>query len=99
MKFCETLTEKITAWYMEFYGSCAYELANLHNFSGVVGGRLGVIRTFRFFGKSKERWNFLFPFLKIVHQKGSLRSNKINYEVLQLSVDSRYLQSGYLNKA
>ena len=44
MKFFETLTEKITAWYMEFYGSCAaYELANLYNFSGVIGGRLGVI--------------------------------------------------------
>ena len=31
--------------------------------------------------------------------KGSFRSNKINYEILQLSADSRYLQSGPLNKA
>ena len=28
--------------------------------------------------------------------KGSFRSNKINYEILQLSADSRYLQSGPL---
>ena len=30
--------------------------------------------------------------------KGSFRSNKINYEILQLSTDSRYLQSGPLKK-
>ena len=29
--------------------------------------------------------------------KGSLRSNKISYKILQLSADSRYLQSGPLN--
>ena len=37
-----------------------------------VGGRLGVILTFGFFGKSEAQWNFLFPFLKIVHRKGLL---------------------------
>ena len=29
--------------------------------------------------------------------KGSFRSNKISYEILQLSAGSRYLQSGALN--
>ena len=31
--------------------------------------------------------------------KGSFRSNKISYEILQLSADSRYLQSGPLKDA
>ena len=30
--------------------------------------------------------------------KGSFRQNKINYEILQLSADSRYLQSGPLKE-
>ena len=59
----------------EFNALSRTELAKLQNFSLFcrgVGGRLGVICTFRFFAKSKARWNFLFPFLKIVHQKGLL---------------------------
>ena len=63
----------------EFNALSRTELAKLQNFSlffREVGGRLGVIWTFGFFGKSKARWNFLFPFLKIVHQKGLLGTIK-----------------------
>ena len=59
----------------EFNALPRTELAQLQNFSLFlrgIGGRLGVIWTFGFFGKSKARWNFLFPFLRIVHQKGLL---------------------------
>ena len=63
----------------EFNAFSRTELAKLQNLSLFfpgVGGRLGVIWTFGFFGKSKARWNFLFPFLKIVHQKGLLGRRK-----------------------
>ena len=59
----------------EFNALSRTELAKLQNFSLFfwgVEGRLSVISTFGFFGKSKAGWNFLFPFLKIVHQKGLL---------------------------
>ena len=59
----------------EFNALSRTELAKLQNFSLFflgVGGHLGVIQTFGFFGKSKVRWNFLFPILKIVHKKGLL---------------------------
>ena len=64
---------KIANW--DFNALSRTELAKLQNLSLFfpgVGGRRGVILTFGFFGKSKARWYFLFPFLKIVHQKGLL---------------------------
>ena len=59
----------------EFNALPRTELAKLQNFSLFFWGvecRLSVISTFGFFGKSKAGWNFLFPFLKTVHQKGFL---------------------------
>ena len=43
----------------------AYEVSKVAEFFIVFPGG-------GFFGKTKARWNFLFPFLKIVHQKGLL---------------------------
>ena len=75
------------------------KLPKLHNFSLFFGGGRGPP------GRSLNFWIFrkkqsameLFHFIfQNSSPKGSFRWSKINYEILQLSAHSRYLQSGPL---
>ena len=51
----------------EFNALSCTKLAKLQNFSLFFPGGRGPPQR-----KNKAQWNFLFPFLKIVHQKGLL---------------------------
>ena len=58
------------------------------------GGLLFAFNIKRF--RAKLWMELLISIFENSSAKGSFRSNKINYEILQLSADSRYLQSGPL---
>ena len=75
------------------------ELAKLQNFSLFFpGGRGPPWRNLNFwiFRKKQSAMDLFISIFENSSPKGSFRYNKINYEILQLSAESRYLQSGPL---
>ena len=78
----------------------AYEVSKVAEFFIVFpGGRGPPWCNLNFFWKNQSAMELFISIFEKSSPKGSVSSNKINYEILQLSADSRYLQSGSLNKA
>ena len=83
----------------EFNALSRTELAKLQNFSLFFRGVVEPPRrnlNFWIFRKKQSAMEVLISIFENTSAKGSFRSNKINYEISQLSADSRYLQSGPL---
>ena len=86
----------------EFNALSRTKLAKLQNFSLFFPGGRGppwCNLNFWIFWKNQSAMELFISIFENSSPKGSVSSNKINYEILQLSADSRYLQSGSLNKA
>ena len=77
----------------------AYGVSEVAEFFIVFPGGRGPPRrnlNFWIFRKKQSAMELLISIFENSSAKGSFRSNKISYEILQLSADSRYLQSGPL---
>ena len=86
----------------EFNALSLTKLAKLQNFFLFFRGCRGppwCRLNFWIFRKKQSAMELFISIFENSSPKGSVSSNKINYEILQLSADSRYLQSGSLNKA
>ena len=80
----------------EFNALSRTEVAKLQNFSLFSQGSGAASTQFELlvFPEKQSAMELFISIFENSSPKGSFRSNKINYEILQLSADSRYLQSG-----
>jgi len=78
----------------------AYGVSEVAEFVNVFPGGRGPPRrnlNFWIFRKKQNAMELFISILENSSPKVSFGKNKTNYEILQLSADSRYLQSGPLN--